>query len=144
MRVLIDTNVLISYLLTSAYHGTISQVIEAAFTGGYTLVLPDEVLSELRRKLANKEWLSTRISPEAADQFVAALTAVAFIPKPITEPIPAIGRDRKDDFLLAYAAVSGCGFIVTGDPDLLIMQQVGAVKIVSPVVFRKILETSSV
>jgi putative PIN family toxin of toxin-antitoxin system len=118
MRVLCDTNILISYLLSSENTGTIVKVVESAYAGDYTLVLPAEVIEELRRKVAEKAWLAARIPPETAETFITALTAIAFLPGPITEPLPQVGRDRKDDYLLAYGAVAACDYLVTGDPDL--------------------------
>jgi predicted nucleic acid-binding protein len=40
MRVILDTNIFISYLLSANHAGTISTIVEAAFTGNYTLLLP--------------------------------------------------------------------------------------------------------
>jgi len=140
MRVLCDTNILISYLLAPENTGTIATVVERAYAGDYTLVLPAEVIGELRRKVAEKAWLAARIPPESAETFITALTAIAFIPEPITDPLPQIGRDRKDDYLLAYGTVAACDYLVTGDPDLLVLQQVGNLRIVSPLAFLTMLQ----
>jgi len=37
--------------------------------------------------------------------------------------IPAVTRDPKDDYLLAHALVGGADCLVTGDEDLLTLQQ---------------------
>ena len=52
------------------------------------------------------------------------------IPK-ITEEIPAVTRDPKDDYLLAYALVGQADYLVTGDNDLLTLDQVENVRIVT-------------
>ena len=140
MRVLCDTNILISYLLAPENTGTIATVVECAYAGDYTLVLPAEVIGELRRKVAEKAWLTARIPQAAVEKFVAALSAIALIPEPITDPLPQVGRDRKDDYLLAYGAVATCDYLVTGDPDLLVLQQVGNLKIVTPAAFLAVLQ----
>ena len=49
----------------------------------------------------------------------------------ITQPIPALTRDPKDDYLIAYALVGGADFLVTGDADLLVLKQIDSLKIVT-------------
>ncbi len=59
----------------------------------------------------------------------------------INEPIPKVTRDWKDDYLLAYALVGQADYLVTGDNDLLVLQQVGNLSIVSPQEFLKTLQS---
>lgn len=139
MKVLYDTNVLISYLLTSENRGTIATIIERGFEGDYQFIIPQDVIYELRKKLSEKEWLVTRITKSTDEKFINALLLIAVIPIPITEPIPEVGRDVKDDYLLAYGIVSECNYLVTGDPDLLIIKEISNLKIVSPIQFYDIL-----
>jgi putative PIN family toxin of toxin-antitoxin system len=139
MKVLFDTNVLISYLLTSEREGAIATIIERGFAGDYHFVIPDEVITELRKKLAEKDWLAVRIPQSTAEKFITALHAVAIIPPRITEPIPEVGRDIKDDYLFAYGTVAGCDYLVTGDPDVLVIEKIGQLQIVSPAAFQKML-----
>lgn len=140
MKVIFDANVLISYLLTSEKEGTISTIVEAGFEGKYLLILPHEVVSELRKKITVKEYLSLRIPQPTAEKFITALCVIADIPSPIAEVIPEVGRDLKDDYLLAYGTVEECEYLVTGDEDLLVLEQVGKLKIVSPAEFYEILK----
>ena len=51
---------------------------------------------------------------------------------PIGAKIPAVSRDPKDDYLPTYALVAKADYLVTGDKDLLVLKQVGQVKILSP------------
>ncbi|MEM7533787.1 MAG: putative toxin-antitoxin system toxin component, PIN family, partial [Chloroflexota bacterium] len=44
--------------------------------------------------------------------------------------IPQICRDPKDDYLLAYAIAGKADYIVTGDKDLLVLEEIEGVKIV--------------
>ena len=141
MKVLFDTNVLISYLLTSEVEGTIATIIERGFAGDYDFIVPDEVITELRRKLTEKAWLAGRIPQSTAEKFITALRAVAIIPPPITEPIPEVGRDVKDDYLFAYGTVAGCDYLVSGDPGVLVVEKIRHLRIVSPAAFLKILNS---
>ena len=52
------------------------------------------------------------------------------VPK-ITTEIPAVTRDPKDDYLLAYALVGQADYLVTGDRDLLVLGQVEHTRIVT-------------
>lgn len=140
MKVIFDANVLISYLLTSEKEGTIATVVEAGFVGKYLLILPREVISELRKKITVKEYLSQRIPQPTTEKFITALRVIADIPSPITEVIPKVGRDLKDDYLLAYGTIEECDYLVTGDDDLLVLKKVGKLTIVSPAEFYEILK----
>ena len=64
---------------------------------------------------------------------------IATIPPPITQVIPKVGRDFKDDYLLAYASVEEVDYLVSGDEDLQVLKEVNGVRIVSPAEFLKIL-----
>lgn len=57
--------------------------------------------------------------------------------------IPRITRDLKDDYLLAYAVVGEADYLVTGDKDLLVLEKIGEVAIVSPADFAKLLTRST-
>jgi putative PIN family toxin of toxin-antitoxin system len=61
----------------------------------------------------------------------------------IKEEIPAVTRDPKDDYLLAYALVGEADYLVTGDKDLLVLKQVDTVKIVTSREFLSILKTAT-
>lgn len=52
----------------------------------------------------------------------------------------AVTRGPNDDHLLAYAVVGEADYLVTGDKDLLVIQRVGDVKIITPVDFASLIE----
>src|SRR3990172_7467422 len=140
MRVLFDTNVLISYLLPFSRSTTTQRIVEHTIHSSITSILPEELVAELSRKIVSKSYLAERITAENAASFIQALTDVAEAIAPIVERMPEVGRDRKDDYLLAYALVGEADYLVTGDKDLLVLRQVGGAKIVSPAEFARILE----
>lgn len=61
----------------------------------------------------------------------------------IPDPIPAVIRDRDDDYLLAHALVGEADYLVTGDDDLTPLGRVGKLKIVSPSDFARALNRAS-
>lgn len=62
----------------------------------------------------------------------AALLANGEVIPKISGTIPAVTRDPKDDYLLAYAVVGAADYLVTGDEDLLILKQVQTVTLCRP------------
>jgi putative PIN family toxin of toxin-antitoxin system len=57
--------------------------------------------------------------------------------EPLT--IPAICRDSKDNYLLAYATIAQVDLLVSGDHDLLELGEFEGVRIVSPATFAALL-----
>lgn len=131
MRVLLDTNVFISYLLSSESNSTITQIIEAAVLGKYTLLVADQLLDELRLKVGQKPYLARRITQEQLEGLISVLLQVAETVPRITR-IPAVTRDLKDDYLIAYALLGHADYLATGDKDLLVLVQVDLCLIVTP------------
>src|SRR5688572_28172645 len=122
MRVLLDANIFISYLLPtkdSETAHTIHTVVDAVFVGKYTLVFPQELHSEMRKKIAEKPYHVKHIGQEDMEEFITLLASVGEMIRPIAEKIPAATRDVKDDYLIAYALIGECDYVVTGDEDLL-------------------------
>jgi putative PIN family toxin of toxin-antitoxin system len=140
MRALIDTNVLISYLLLSDDVGAIRTIFHTFELGQFTLLLPEPLLEELVTAVQGKRRLSSRISPGELSAFVRLLRTYAEKVRTIDQPIPAITRDRKDDYLLAYAFLGRADSLVTGDKDLLALRgQVPGLGVVTLAQFVEIL-----
>lgn len=120
MRVLVDTNVFVSRLLIRSHTNTGgSRVISAAVLGEYTLLIPEEVIEELHFVCAQKAHLRDRITERDVDDLVQVLQSVAVIIPRQIDPVPAVLRDPKDDFLLTAAVLGEADYLVTGDRDLL-------------------------
>jgi uncharacterized protein len=132
MRVLCDNNIFISYLLQSRSDRPVRQVIDAASSGAFTLLLPGTLLEEFVIRIGSKPYLSARIHPDEMAGAVALWRKLGETIPPIRAPIPAVTRDPKDDYLLAYAVVGQADFLVTSDMDLLILDPFGALRIVTP------------
>jgi putative PIN family toxin of toxin-antitoxin system len=120
MRVLVDTNVYVSRLLIgSRSFSGVARLIDAAILGEYILLLPEEVLDELRGLRERKAYLRNRITQRDVDDLICVLQSVAVILPRQTNPIPAVLRDPKDDFLLTAAVLGEADYLVTGDRDIL-------------------------
>ncbi len=58
------------------------------------------------------------------------------------EPIPALTRDPEDDYLIVYALIGRAEYLVTGDRDLLVLERVESVDILTPNAFGQLLSAS--
>ena len=145
MRVLIDTNVFISYLLAAAgARGTattpVAAVVGLALSGVFTLLVPGELLDELEQALRTKPYSTNRITARETSDFIGALRATATLLPPLAARAPAVMRDPKDDYLLAQALVGGADYLVTGDQDLLVLgDAVAPLRIVTAAEFVRLL-----
>ena len=84
MRVLLDTNILISFLLTrSGHQSTISQVIQAAVDAKFTLILPELTTPEEAEHIAHRLLDLLRLPFEISGQelFVTGSVGIAICPE---------------------------------------------------------------
>lgn len=115
MRVVLDTNVLVSALL---FRGTTSELHTLWKRGGLTLVVTGPMLDELTRVLAYPKF---RLTAEVVTSLIAREVL------PFTERVepnrhPPACRDPSDDEFLWAARDAGAALLVTGDPDLLALR----------------------
>lgn len=135
MRVLLYANIFISYLLNPGKPGVVRNIVRAAILGDFTLLLPEAFLDEFVSKIPMRSYLSERITPEELAAFVEILRQVGEVVAEIEDEIPAVTRDPKDDYLLAYAVVGEADYLVTGDKDLLVLESFRNLKIIKPADF---------
>ncbi len=136
MRVLVDTNVLISFLLNPGEGGAIRSIFYALVEGKFTLLLPERFLDEMANTAQTKPRLAARISAERLNHFTALLRETGESVVEIKSLIPAVVRDPDDDYILAYALVGRADYLVTGDKDLLALsRQVPGLQILTPAQF---------
>jgi putative PIN family toxin of toxin-antitoxin system len=140
VRALLDAKIYISYLLSPARDSPPIAIVEAAFTGAYTVVIPAGVIAELRDKIATKAYLAARITQPQAERLVELLNAVAETLPEIKESLPEVGRDRKDDYLYAHALIGRADYLVSDDKDVRDILRIGDVQIISPTEFFQILQ----
>ena len=139
MKVLLDTNVMLSYMLAPTTPRAITTVVTACLSHDEIDVLvPREQSAEFATKAASKRYFRTRIPRAAIDDFVRQLTTLAELLPPL-DGIAAYTRDPKDDYLVAYGVVNEVDYLVTGDADLLVLDRVGTLEIVKPSQFLGVL-----
>ncbi|BAD85078.1 predicted nucleic acid-binding protein, containing PIN domain [Thermococcus kodakarensis KOD1] len=110
MRVLLDTNVLISAYF---WHGNERRLLWECLVGLHENVISDYIEDEIRRVLTGKFG----ISPDKVDRYLLLLEEFSI--KVQTGKIPPISRDPKDNPIIAAAVSGKVEALVTGDKDLL-------------------------
>lgn len=127
MKVVLDTNVLVSGLL---FRGTPGRILSAWADGVVSLVVSPDILDEYRRV----GWeLSKGREPlqRALDALLALLTVTATIVK--APPLPAaVCEDPDDDMFLAAALAGDAQMIVSGDKHLLRVSGWKSIKVLKP------------
>jgi len=110
MRVVLDTNILVSALLLQQGHP--AEIYRAWQEGNFTLLTCAEQLDELRQTL-RKPAIAERIKPYKAGRLVNELKGLA----EDVGVLPRVQRspDPTDDFLLAISEAGKADYLVTGD-----------------------------
>lgn len=139
MRALLDTNIIISYLLLPESGGNPQAIFQALFDGQFTLLLPEDLLDEIVVTASQKEHLKQRMPVDRLREVVTFLQEIGEPIPRIKDTIPSVSRDPKDDYLLAYAVVGQADYLVSGDKDLLVLKRIEGVVIISPAEFAKLL-----
>ena len=139
MRVLLDPNLLISHLLVPLGGRNPTRIVEAATAGVFVLLLPQDAVDELRRRVASKPYLRDRITTEELEALIRALATSAIALPELSEGAPVVGRDPKDDYLIAHAVLGRADYLVSGDADLVSLGEVAGVRLVNPARFIQVL-----
>jgi putative PIN family toxin of toxin-antitoxin system len=133
MRVVIDTNVLVSSALSNK--AAPARIFEKFRDGAFELVVSQEILAEYRKALGYEHvrklhGLSLREIEDLVDE-LADLCVLVTLPGGTI----SISADPDDDKFLKCAYRGRAEYIVSGDKHLLSLKSYGDIQIVSPAVF---------
>ena len=140
IRAVLDTNLLVSYLLT--HRPPIATLIDHHLArDDFSLVTASELLTELDRVLTYPK-LQQYYTEMDRTRFVALVMALSELVD-LPEMVPRICRDPDDDRVIACAVVGKADVIVSGDDDLLALGQVGDIPILTAAQFLNLLQRTS-
>ena len=122
-KILIDTNIWISYLIGKTF-SKLKSVIEDQ---NIEIIFTNTLLQELQNSF-KKPRLNNYFQGEEFNVFWNYLNEITVDIE--VEEIPEICRDTDDNYLLGLAHQTACEFLITGDKDLLVLEQYNNVKIV--------------
>ncbi|HWV23024.1 MAG TPA: putative toxin-antitoxin system toxin component, PIN family [Thermomicrobiales bacterium] len=143
MRVYLDTNAYLSYLLKPLSTSPPSALVRAGLSGDFTILIGDPTVREIIDKATGKPYLAGHIAREDVDDFLSLLLDQAERIQDAPTIIPAVCRDRKDDYLLTYSLIGHADYLVSGDKDLLDLGRVEDLNIVTPAEFLALLEAEA-
>lgn len=137
MRVVIDTNVLVSRYFSA--RGAPAQVIAAWSQGRFQVVLSATVLAEYNAVLCRPEVLrATGRTAGDMERDLLELRAVGLLVLDIAPQAREL-RDPSDNPFLTCAVAGYADFVISGDKDLLSLGQFRGIPIVPPAAFIAIL-----
>lgn len=124
MRLILDTNLWISFLISSKY----DRLDALLFSEKCKLLFSQELLEEFIA-VAKRPKLRKYISRDELEDIVETIDDVAeFIN--VTSEV-TMCRDLKDNFLLSLAIDGKADYLLSGDKDLLVLEKVGETKIMT-------------
>lgn len=131
MRVILDTNILLSGLVSPT--GLPARLLDAWVDRRFVLITHELQLAELR-EVTRRPKLRALVRPAEVGRLINQITQAAELP--VKLPPVQRSRDPKDDFLLALCDAAESDFLVTGDKDdLLSLKRHGAAQIVTAATF---------
>lgn len=126
MKLVLDTNVLVSALLTP--HGPAARVLDAVLAGRVVLVFDDRILHEYEEVLKRERFgFDPRDVQALLDYFRSEGLAVA------APPLKTGGLPDDDDLMfIEVAAAGGAGAIVTGNKKHFPAEHCSGIPVMSP------------
>lgn len=134
MRVLCDTNTLISAAIAK---GKPRKLLLKALANEFVLIASNELLGELEEVITKPKF---KLSSFEKSKSVAAVRKTAEIVK-VQSDFKVIKEDPDDNMILNTAYDGKVDYIVTGDSDLLKLEEFEGINIVSANGMLKILES---
>lgn len=99
----------------------------------------DGVIDELDRTVDVRRDLAARVAPSDVEALVDLVRDIGEPVERLPEPYAGVGRDRDDYFLIAHAVFAGATHLVSWDKDLLDLDPLDDLRLVTPPQLRLIL-----
>ena len=124
MRIVLDTNILVSAAL---FTGNEFEIIRRVEAGEFSLILSPEIVEEFGRVLSRSKFGLSEAEVSALLEHLLSISEIVIPRRKKTHKI----RDEEDRIILECALTGGAKYIVSGDQDLQALRRVGRVRIVS-------------
>lgn len=125
-RLVLDTNVLVSALITN---GKPKELLLRAASGEFQLVLSVEILREFVAVIDDAK-IRKYVAEEEIIEFLEVLGIIGQIVK-VKSRTKIVEEDPSDDVVLNTAYDGKCDYVVSGDNDLLRIEESRMIKIVT-------------
>jgi putative PIN family toxin of toxin-antitoxin system len=138
LRVVLDTNLLVSYLLTQGR--TMARIIDYWESGNIVVVVSPALVEELT-EVVQRPRLRRQMTVDP--QLLIDLVSSDAVHTRGDLAFPGASRDPKDDKFLACAVEGEAAYLVSGDEDLLSLKHFQGISIVRPADFVRLVESGS-
>ena len=125
MRVVLDTNVLVSALV---YGGNPREILQTAIAGIIDLSVSESIIQELQDVLRRPQF---GLTAQYVQNAVSEITAIAEWETP-GKHHSIVAEDPADDLVLDCGVAADADYLVTGDRHLLRIGSLGRMRIVTP------------
>ncbi len=129
MKVLLDTNI---WVAAYASKGLCLEVVDLA-RRGHEIILCEQIPREFEKALVRKLGFPAVSARQEAGFLRQSLRVL-----PDPRAAPSRSRDPSDNAILQCALLASCGCLVTGDEDLVVLQNVEGMPILRPRDFLRI------
>ena len=123
-RIILDTNLWISFLINKDF----SILNEAIFSNDYVLIFSSELFEEFIEVVSRPKF-KKYFSEEDIIEIIEVINQQAEFVDVVSEI--SFCRDKKDNFLLSLAIDGRVDYLITGDADLLELEKIDSVKILT-------------
>lgn len=132
-KIILDTN---WYVSASINRNSRRRLYDLLINDNLIIFYSSELLAEYELVIFRKKF-EKYIRQEQVNRFIRlVLTRLKLVE---VKTLIKLSRDAKDNFLLSMAIDSGADYLVTGDPDLLILNEFGKTKILAMAEFLKVI-----
>ncbi|MEP6963787.1 MAG: putative toxin-antitoxin system toxin component, PIN family [Acidobacteriota bacterium] len=135
MRVILDTNILLSALLSPS--GAPAKLLDAWERRSFTLVACEALITEVR-EVTSRPFFREKLRASVTELLAAGLRDFSFFCHEL--PAGPTAPDPKDSFLLALAEAGQAHFLVTGDKALLSLKRHKSTRIITPAAMLQVLK----
>ncbi|HVS92909.1 MAG TPA: putative toxin-antitoxin system toxin component, PIN family [Mucilaginibacter sp.] len=123
-RVILDTNILISLLITRDF-----LKFDKLITQDKVVFILSQELIEEFVEVAQRPKLKKYFAWTSVEKFILAIKNISELIN--VETNISVCRDPKDDFLLALAIDGQATHLITGDKDILVLKKIGKARILT-------------
>jgi putative PIN family toxin of toxin-antitoxin system len=133
MRIVVDTNVLVSAFLNK--HSLPRKILNLQQTGRYQMVVSEEIMHEYQRVLTEPDLLMHHhLSTDRIVRYLTLLKQANIVVTP-TMHVSVVKDDPDDDKFLSCALAGNAEYLISGDHHLLDLQAYKGTQILTPFAF---------
>jgi uncharacterized protein len=131
-RLVVDTNVMISFLIGKRLRKLKDRLSDSSIK----LIVTEQLIKEIKL-VTSRPKFSKYFNKHDVNELLELISIIGLSYK--IQNIPEICRDSKDNFLLSLCDIGNADYLVTGDKDLLDLQEYKSTKIITASALEKIL-----